>query len=268
MKSSHASAKVSAPERPRISTKVSWAEIDGRILQIVRDALSMLKQKAHSPEKVHHEDELSRQLYKHLVKVDRELMKVDKRLTMLGVPVYQAKCQPHSSDPEQAPREKTIPDFQWSIRNLGISIGGSRKGWDTKILHYHVECKRLGKSTTSWTLNENYVERGIQRFIERNHGYGKGVNAGTMIGYIQSMEPHEIFAEVNVRAALVPVPLINLSFEGWQIAGVSQLEHMLDRPGVLPTPFHLHHLWVDLRSHPPLVKADDLDISAKDGDER
>ncbi len=62
----------------------------------------------------------------------------------------------------------------------------------------HVECKRLGHPTSAtWNLNENYVKNGIKRFDSKTHEYGKRAYSGMMIGYIISMTPKKIEAEVN-----------------------------------------------------------------------
>jgi len=69
-----------------------------------------------------------------------------------------------------------------------------------------------------------------------------------MIGYIQSMNPPEILTEVNRFARKELVAAINSPVHGWNEDGVSNLEQRLHRPEVPPTPFYMHHLWIDLRN--------------------
>ncbi len=116
-----------------------------------------------------------------------------------------------------------------------------------------LECKRLGKPTSSsWILNENYVQNGIHRFVTSPHEYGKGDDTGGMVGYIQSMELNEILEEVNAAArnSSAPTLELTLSSDGWKENGVSELEHELTRNFPISV-FFLHHFWVDLRNSYP-----------------
>jgi len=234
--------------RPSIRDKVTWADIDRRILDIVMAGLALLKKRSRAPDKVTNEDVLSRELYEHLLKADRMLQARSSKYIVIGLPIFQANCQPHSSDTHHVPREDKVPDFQWNMRSMGIVIDRRKPGWDRYAVHYHVECKRLGRSNTSWILNNNYIEHGVRRFIDRNHGYGKGVETGAMVGYVQNMELDDILMEVNAKADELAVPHLVLSSDSWAIGQVNRLDQVLNRPDVLPTPFSLRHIWVDLRS--------------------
>jgi len=92
-----------------------------------------------------------------------------------------------------------------------------------------------------------YVKNGILRFVQAEHGYGKSAPSGAMVGYIRSMTSTNILNEVNGHAARENLSNIELPVAGWCDDGVTRLEQQLDRPAVLPSPFSLRHLWVDLR---------------------
>lgn len=74
-----------------------------------------------------------------------------------------------------------------------------------------------------------------------------------MVGYVQSMELDEIFAEVNITAALAGIPELSAPISGWQINATSHLAHQLDRPFPI-SPFQLSHFWVDIRNNHPSPK--------------
>jgi hypothetical protein len=61
----------------------------------------------------------------------------------------------------------------------------------------HIECKRLGIKKSSWDLNMNYINNGINRFDLLTHEYGKRANDGIMIGYIISSTKLTIQKEIN-----------------------------------------------------------------------
>ena len=164
-------------------------------------------------------------------------------IEFVSVPIYEASNQPDEEDPEQAPRERKRPDFQFGyIDHHDPNPSASAK-------QYVVECKRLGDSGRSdWILNENYINHGVIRFRDIAFGYAKSQPSAAMIGYMQNMTPQSILGEVNKVACRNALPELCLSKQGWLRKDVSQLEHRFDRP-VTPSPFMLKHLWLDLTAH-------------------
>lgn len=111
---------------------------------------------------------------------------------------------------------------------------------------FHVECKRLGEPTSpGCVLNRNYVTRGIARFDLESHRYGNRAPSGMMVGYIISMTPEGVQAQVNscIEEELPDIPQLAFTF----LDVPSQSQHRSTRQHVVPTPFTLIHLWVDLR---------------------
>ncbi|MDH1270502.1 hypothetical protein N5C81_23075 [Rhizobium pusense] len=169
------------------------------------------------------------------------------------VAAYEANNQPSPDDPERTPRENKRPDFQWSF------LDDQATDLDRATRTYVVECKRLGQAIGTWTFNANYVVQGIGRYISKSHLYGKDDVGGGMIGYIQSMDVDTIWTEIghNLDSAGISV-LPKLS----PVSGSSALHiasHELIRPDA-SSPFHLSHIWVDLRASGAQLASDRRDV--------
>jgi len=113
---------------------------------------------------------------------------------------------------------------------------------------YTIECKRLGKKLRSdRVFNELYIENGVRRFITEEHGYAKWDSEGSMVGYVQSMDPEDILREVNDMANVHATPPLPPPIKGWISNGTSVIIHTFQRPWS-PSSFTLRHYWIDLRS--------------------
>lgn len=144
-------------------------------------------------------------------------------------------------DEEPSGSENTRPDCRWGLTDM--------QEIDPRLheKYFDIECKRLGlPSSRTWKLNERYILDGVLRFMQEEHFYGRNVDRGAMVGYIQSMEIDEILNEVNNYGRANAVTAIIPSGE-WQ-SDISRLQHTFDRQ-LERTPFHLEHFWVDLRNH-------------------
>jgi len=156
--------------------------------------------------------------------------------------VYEACNQPDLDDETRAAREKKRPDFQWGFINL------QEPDDDRACMFYTVECKRLrSPERADWVFNENYVNNGVARFAEADHGYAKSTDSAAMVGYVQDMSLKDILAEVNASASARSLPALTLGSAGWQETGVSRLDQRLTRRCPMVSPFDLRHLWVGLR---------------------
>ena len=155
---------------------------------------------------------------------------------------------------------KTASSFVGSVfcsRNFGLdkgrkneSVAGSQETGKASSRHsskqFVVECKRLGKAVRAdWVLNVNYVQHGIMRFKLPEWAYAKRFPTGAMVGYLQSMEPHDVLGEVNEESSRNALPALVLDGM-WNPGSVSRCAHVLDRTFEV-SPFTLHHLWIDLR---------------------
>tara|TARA_B100000959_G_C14991455_1_gene628091 strand:+ start:2638 stop:3237 length:600 start_codon:yes stop_codon:yes gene_type:complete len=160
-------------------------------------------------------------------------------------PEWEKPIQPASKANIGQNKKKKKPDFSCPFRN------DSAQNFEEAWLDYHIECKRLGKpSSPSWILNRNYVENGIVRFLDPQHRYGKGAKSGAMIGYVQNMDTESILKEINETiqgSTKYKISLITFSGNGFDEKGITKTSQKFSRKHVLPSLFHLRHIWVDLR---------------------
>ena len=226
-------------KRPLISGDRIWSNYEHRVLRVFERALEILR--AEDDLDVC-ENSLNRRLYRCIQRANAKLIKQNEGIEC---PVtYEACNQPDADDEQRADREAKRPDFQWGLTDQ------SEEDPLRQDKHFVIECKRLGEPVRrSRVFNKNYVEAGILRFIQAEHGYGKSAPSGAMVGYIRSMTSQDILNEVNGHVTKASIPKIMLSSDGWVDRGVSRLEQKLDRPEIPPTPFLLGHLWVDLRKN-------------------
>ncbi len=160
-------------------------------------------------------------------------------------PEWEKPKQPASETELGQSKKAKRPDFSCLFRNHAAQSA------EDAYLDYHSECKRLGKpSSPSWNFNENYVTEGVHRFLEAEHGYGKGTYSGAMIGYVQNMRLQSIIEEVNSHIVSSPhpqIPLLSFLQDEFDNEGIVKTSQQLNRTNVWPSPFELRHLWVDLR---------------------
>jgi hypothetical protein len=182
-----------------ISGTKLWQRHEQRVLDVLVRALQLLRDRRPYPTS---EWDLNRELHFCLLEANSELW-LTRRGGFAYPPNPEAKNAPDPSDARRASREHKIPDFQWSY--IDHAASDPRAG----ARYYCIECKRLGSSGRGdWVLNSNYVEHGIARFIEIEHGYGKSVSSGAMVGYIQNTTFTSIHSEVNAAAKARGLPAI------------------------------------------------------------
>ena len=220
--------------RPNLLTLDTWRRHENAVLEVFRCALFCLQGEARPPER---ENDLNRKLLCHARKENYRLTEEGR-----GCPsniYYECANQPAVDDECRAARESKRPDFTCGLVDAEAKLD----------LFFVLECKRLGRpSSPTWILNENYIKRGVLRFIDRDWGYGEGATSGAMIGYVQTVPPSQALKEVNAYAARACVPAIQRRDAKQSERPVTRLTQRLVRD-VSPSPFKLAHLWVDLRHH-------------------
>lgn len=216
-----------------------WNNIEERILEVLSLALMMLQKESSLPSE---ERDINPKFCVKLHKANYDLW--NKGRGLFSAPFCEAQNQPLTEEDINSQHINKRPDIQWGITNH------NEEDYQKAYKFYAIECKRLGEPPSdSWILNENYINKGILRFIKKEHSYGKFTSSGAMVGYIQSMELDDILKEVNSYLQAESIAEIVLPASGWYKNGVSRLEQCLERKEVLPSPFNLRHLWVDLRNH-------------------
>ena len=189
---------------------------------------------AHGKNLPESEVDLNRHLYFRLLEASRELYPTDP-----VAPTSECNNQPDPDDQARVTREHKRPDFQW------VYLDRYEQHPERSSKQFVVECKRLGEHRrTDWIFNVNYVTHGICRFRDPKWAYAQRFRGGAMVGYWQTMEATQVLREVNEEAARNSLPAILLvnppAFDG------HRLEHTFERSFPV-SPFHLRHLWVDLR---------------------
>jgi hypothetical protein len=217
--------------RPDLNFSASWEEYKLTLLQIIEEALALLR---HDHRAGMSENEINRILWQCFRRV------VHKHKLTYHLPVPEGCNPPNADDVHRAAREFKRPDFYWQIAD------DTADDAETCDRRFVLECKRLGTAASAWVFNTNYSLNGILRFVTDDHGYGKGDDTGGMVGYVQNMDFADILREVNAAASLVGIPVISAPPGGWQPGGMSQLIHILTRP-FRPTSYELSHFWIDLR---------------------
>ena len=152
-------------------------------------------------------------------------------------PIWEQPNQPRIKAELKGGKIRKRPDFTCNFLN---PLATSSK---TYVIPFHIECKRLGKNTSSWNLNKNYVTNGIKRFDCSDHEYGKKAPSGMMIGYIIGMEQSTILRDVNLHLS---DNLTKLKFELTEKVVLCQ--QCILRKYIKPENFKILHLWADLRN--------------------
>ena len=218
---------------PSLKARNYWRKREAQFLAVLKRALVLLRMENSLPEA---ECDLNRRLYFYLLEATRELCPKN------GIaPTQECNNQPDPDDETRAGREQKRPDFQW------IYLDQYEPDPRRSSKQFVVECKRLGMALRAdWVLNSNYVEHGVCRFRDSQWAYARRFVSGAMVGYWQAMEAEQVLSEVNAVARRNA--LTELVLQGaWNYAGVSTLGQTFERTFEV-SPFHLYHLWVDVRS--------------------
>lgn len=223
--------------QPRISQGNTWERYKQDIFLLIHETLLILQLQTNLPkiEDSPNQTSLNRELFRCFQKACIKLS------LSFHLPTREGKNPPYFGDITPAGREEKRPDFYWQF----IDSLASEEFCERRFI---LECKRLGSpSSPTWKLNPNYVNHGILRFLSSPHEYGKGDDAGGMIGYMQSMDFNEILQEINRSGQnnSKPIPLLQL-VKDWEEQGISELIHDFERPFPISL-FRLYHFWVDLR---------------------
>ncbi len=217
---------------PRLSS-VRWADHERRCLTVLRTALTLLSERTTESE----EDEINRDLYGCI----RSAHAASRDGATLPPISYEARNAPSPRDRRRAAREFKRPDFQWGLMDDQAEPEDAYK-------YFVIECKRLAPSTRGQrNYAKLYIAEGILRFVSPKHGYGKDVESGAMVGYLQQdLSVDDALTGVNTYAAGRNVPALVLSHRDGDRA--ADLEHRLKRAFPV-TPYRLSHLWVQVDNH-------------------
>ena len=208
-----------------------WGKRERMCVAILERALQLLRAEKNLPES---EVDLNRRLYLRLLEASRELYPADP-----VSPTQECNNQPDPDDESRVAREHKRPDFQW------VYLDSYEPDPKRSSKQFVVECKRLGSSRRAdWIFNVMYVTHGISRFRDPLWGYAQRFRSGAMVGYWQTMERAQLLSEVNQEAGRNSLP--DIVPANPSLPNGHRLEHTFERSFPL-SPFHLLHLWIDLR---------------------
>lgn len=220
------------------SSKELWNTHEALVLNVFLAALEWLRSDENLPEA---ENRINEKLLIQAKRVWQKLPTEKKPLWALSV---ESQNQPQLEEDVGADWVKKKPDFQWQYVD---HTDNTEHGFKS----YTIECKRLGYPLSkSRILNHEYVENGIQRFVAREHSYGKGSWSGAMIGYVQNMDLTAIVEQLNTHILdhfSHEIPVLKFSEVDFDERGIIKASQKLTRKNVPPSPFELRHLWLDLR---------------------
>lgn len=216
---------------PLITDLPLWERHEQRVLTILRSALQRLQAKGPL---AGDERALNRELYGCILDVNAENQKS-------GGPWFDHPPSPEGENPptpdtEGTASERKIPDLQWGF--IDHQSPDPRRG----VRNFVIECKRLGSpSNSGQVFNELYATAGVRRFADPQYRYGKDVNSGAMVGYVQSLTPSAIIVQVNGALQRDRLPQLGLPT---QTGGtLTEIDHVIHRSFEI-SPFRLFHLWI------------------------
>lgn len=215
---------------------ISWQEWENHVLDLFQLILSDMARQPSLPRLEAHkkDDSLNRRLYRTYRKSIADWRKAGGRPNFELV--YNGRNQPRDMDETPHSSEQKEPDF--SVYSYFDSVSGFSCG-------YSVECKRLDNPAAQY--GQEYVKKGIARFLNREHSYSIDTPSGLMIGYVQSSNHPTFLKHVNRHAGHDSIAALAI-IGHWEQIGVSRLEQNLNRPvDMPPLLFKLRHLWVDVR---------------------
>jgi hypothetical protein len=222
--------------QPNLFDLPVWENFEQRVVEVFTQGLNALATATRLPLQ---EDFLSRELHKCCREANHRLRKSGRGIEYI---LAQVTNQPLPDDAYRAKRLGKRPDFACGYHDDSLPDDA----FEEADYRYTVECKRLGSpSSASWVFNRNYVEHGIRRFEHPDWGYAEGSSSGMMVGFMQTMEPDAILADVNSHIA--PFPALSQSATGWLLKALTALNVHSFARRVRPTPFTLNHFWIDLR---------------------
>ena len=217
--------------RPVFSSIDLWSDHVRTCIELLREALLLLGDQYLDAD----ENSLNRELYKTLIRVSH---RVGQHIAHIPPAVLDGRNLPVPSDPHQTPREFKRPDIYWPyIDNLAADENDACK-------QFVVECKRLTSPSTRYA--REYVRSGIARFIDEDHSYGKGMQSGAMVGYLQKVLLDDALTRINSIAVTESVPPLDIRHRNGETT--AEYEHDLVR-GYPISPFRLTHLWARVGQH-------------------
>ena len=216
--------------RPSLYSVNIWAQWERGILQIMTEALSQLYNYVDTN---YTENDLTVELYKIILRVRFQNQKI-----AFGNIMLQTQNQPLNAlgDQESQTRLRKKPDIQWVFNDENASAPENSQRYFT------IECKCLLTSTEE----QNYVEKGICRFVLDEWGYGRNEKSGMMVAYMKdkNKDIDKHLCQINKHNDKYTYPLLIVCPS--ENDDVCRYIQKFKTREFEPECFNLHHLWVNV----------------------
>jgi len=213
-----------------------WERHEALVLKVFMIALVKLQEETNLPED---EPTLNELLYTLVHDSWCKLLQNEKPIWSLS---RNTENPPRTTDEIGQEWTRKRPDFRWTLSDP------LERNPQKATKDYVIECKRLRTRTNRNFINE-YVVKGIIRFLTKEHKYGNGTVSGAMIGYIQNMKHKEALEHVNaviLKTKEFAIPVINFTKNRQIINRIKKGNHILNRKQVNPSIFNLRHIWIEV----------------------
>lgn len=212
--------------RPSLYAINIWEQWERGILQIMTEALSQL---AGYTDTDYTENDITVELHKIILRVKFYNQKI-----AFGNIMIQTQNQPLNALEEQENQAslRKKPDLQW------VFYDESAKVPEKSQRYFTIECKCLSTSTEE----QNYVEKGIKRFVMGEWGYGRNEKSAMMVAYMKDQAVDTHLSQVNEYNTQYEYPLLTICSEETLYRYIQEFETREFEP----KHFSLHHLWVSL----------------------
>lgn len=212
--------------RPSLYSMNIWTQWEQGILQIMKEALSQLD---HYVDTDYTENDITVELHKIILRVRFNYQRVT-----FGNIMLQTQNQPLNAVGEQENQTglRKKPDLQWVFNDENASTPEKSQRYFT------IECKCLLTSAEE----QNYVEKGISRFILDEWGYGRNEKSGMMVAYVKDIDIDKHLCQINKHNERYAYSLlISCSRENEVVYRYIQ---RFETREFEPKRFNLHHLWM------------------------
>ena len=213
-----------------------WERHETLVLNVFLIALIKLQEEANLPED---EPTLNELLYTLVRDSWCKLLRNEKPIWSLS---RNTENPPRTTNEIGQKWTRKRPDFSWALSDP------LERNSEKAIKDYVIECKRLSPRTSRNFVQE-YVIKGIVRFLTEEHKYGNGTVSGAMIGYIQDMTHQEALEQVNAVILATKefvIPVIEFTRNGQLKNRIKKGNHTLSRKEVDPSIFDLRHIWMEV----------------------
>lgn len=214
--------------RPSLYSINIWTQWENGILQIMKEALSQLDGYVDTD---YTENDITVELYKIILHVVFHNQK-----TVFGNIMIQTQNQPLNAlgERENQARLRKRPDLQWVFYDKHANTPENSQRFFT------IECKCVSTSMEE----KNYVEKGINRFVLEEWGYGKNEKSGMMVAYVKDKDTDKHLCQINKHNDEHEYPLLIIC--SGENEDVCRYIQRFETREFEPKRFELNHLWVNV----------------------